>query len=92
MEKFELIKFDDFLDELLGHPGTKERDEFEQEVINDILKEKIRIERKKRNLSYKALSKQTGIKESIIRKIEESTTEVKFGYVFKVLNALNIKI
>lgn len=83
---------EDLTDQYIGKKGTKERDEFENELRLDLLGQAIKQARLKRNLTQEELSVLVGVKKAQISKIENSTTDARFTTILKVFEALGAKV
>lgn len=85
-------KLEELTDKYIGKQGTKERDEFENELRLDLLGEAIKQARLERNLTQEQLGDLVGVKKAQISKIENSTTDARFATVMKVFKALDVKV
>ncbi|GAB1416718.1 helix-turn-helix transcriptional regulator [Paludibacter sp.] len=83
---------EDLTDKYIGKKGTKERDEFDNELRIDFLGQAIKQARKERNLTQEELGKLVGVKKAQISKIENSTTDARFTTILKVFDALGAKV
>ena len=83
---------EDLTDQYIGKKGTKERDEFENELRLDLLGQAIKQARLKRNLTQEELGVLVGVKKAQISKIENSTTDARFTTILKVFEALGAKV
>lgn len=83
---------EDLTDQYIGKKGTKERDEFENELRLDLLGQAIKQARLKRNLTQEELGALVGVKKAQISKIENSTTDARFTTILKVFEALGAKV
>ena len=83
---------DEIKDEMIGLPGTPEREEYEFELKMDILGEMIRTARLKSNLTQEELGKLIGVQKAQISKLEKSTRNVTVGTILKVFHALKAKV
>ena len=79
-------------DKHLGKIGTKERDNYEQELRIEILAEEIKQLRKERNLTQEQLGNLIGVQRSQISKLENGMTNITVGTILKLLNALKAQI
>jgi len=79
-------------DKYIGKKGTRERDEFENELRLDLLGQAIKQARQERNLTQEELGELVGVKKAQISKIENSTTDARFTTVLRVFQALGAKI
>lgn len=83
---------EDLTDQYIGKKGTKERDEFENELRLDLLGQAIKQARLERNLTQEELGALVGVKKAQISKIENSTTDARFTTILKVFEALGAKV
>ena len=79
-------------DELIGKIGTQERDEYEYELIMEILGRMIRSARKERQLTQEELGKLVGVKKAQISKLESSANSARIDTIIKVFKALKAEI
>jgi len=85
-------KLEELTDKYIGRQGTKEREDFENELRLDLLGEAIKQARLERHLTQEQLGELVGVKKAQISKIENSTTDARFATVMKVFKALNVKV
>jgi len=85
-------RLEDLTDKYIGGKGTKEREEFENELRLDLLGEAIKQARIERHLTQEQLGELVGVKKAQISKIENSTTDARFATVLKVFKALDVKV
>lgn len=83
---------EELTDQYIGKKGTKERDEFENELRLDLLGQAIKQARLKRNLTQEELGVLVGAKKAQISKIENSTTDARFTTILKLFEALGAKV
>ena len=83
---------DEITDKYVGKKGTKERDEFENELRLDLIGHAIKQARKERNLTQAQLGELIGVQKAQISKIENNLTDARFETILKVFRALNAKI
>ena len=83
---------EELTDKQIGKKGTKNRDDFENELRLDILGTKIKEMRQEKNLTQEQLGVIVGVKKAQISKIENSLTDARFDTILKVFKALNAKI
>ena len=91
-EKMKTYKLEDLTDKYIGKKGTKEREEFDNELRLDLLGEAIKQARLERHLTQEQLGELVGVKKAQISKIENSTTDARFATVMKVFKALDVKV
>ena len=87
-----LTSLEEMMDEHIGKIGTKDRDEFENELRMDLLGEAIRRAREERNLTQSQLGELVGVQKAQISKLENSLTDARLETVLKVFRALNAKV
>jgi DNA-binding XRE family transcriptional regulator len=83
---------DELTDKYIGKKGTKNRDEFEQELRLDLIGQTIKQVRLERNLTQEELGELVGVKKAQISKIENSATDARFATILKVFKALDAKV
>lgn len=83
----------ELLDRDLGPVGTKERDEFEKEVADDIqayrVGEAIKRARLSKNLTQEQLGDKVGVQRSQISRLEKGRN-ITFSNLIRILRALGI--
>lgn len=79
-------------DLLIGKKGTEERDEYEFELKLELIGDMIKTARKKRKLTQEQLGELVGVKKAQISRLENSTGNVTFETVMRILNALGAKL
>tara|TARA_R110000823_G_scaffold311718_1_gene437582 strand:+ start:38060 stop:38350 length:291 start_codon:yes stop_codon:yes gene_type:complete len=89
MKSYKLSEAEDLL---IGKKGTKERDEYEFELKLELIGDMIKTARKKRNLTQEQLGELVGVKKAQISRLENSTGNVTFETVMKILDALGAKL
>lgn len=83
---------DEITDQFIGEKGTKNRENFENELKLDLIGQTIKQIRKERNLTQEQLGAIVGVKKAQISKIENSLNDARFETIIKVFKALNAKI
>ncbi len=83
---------EELTDKYVGKKGTKERNEFENELRLDLIGYAIKQARKKRNLTQEQLGELVGVKKAQISKIENNATDARFSTIMKVFGALKAEI
>ncbi len=89
MKTYKLSEAEDLL---IGKKGTKERDEYEFELKLELIGDMIKTARKKRNLTQEQLGEMVGVKKAQISRLENSTGNVTFETVMKILDVLGAKL
>ena len=72
--------------------GTEERDEYEFELKLELVGDMIKTARKKRKLTQEQLGELVGVKKAQISRLENSTGNVTFETVMRIINALGAKL
>ena len=83
---------DEITDQFIGEKGTKNRENFENELKLDLIGQTIKQIRKERNLTQEQLGAIVGVKKAQISKIENNLNDARFETIIKVFKALNAKI
>ncbi len=83
---------DEVTDKFISEKGTKNRENFENELKLDLIGQTIKKIRKERNLTQEQLGVIVGVKKAQISKIENSLNDARFETIIKVFKALNAKI
>ncbi len=83
---------DEAEDLLVGKKGTKERDEYEFELKLELIGDIIKTARIKRNLTQEQLGELVGVKKAQISRLENSTGNVTFETVIRILDALSARL
>ena len=83
---------DEVTDKFIGEKGTKNRENFENELKLDLIGQTIKKIRKERNLTQEQLGAIVGVKKAQISKIENSLNDARFETIIKVFKALNAKV
>ncbi|HEY9183969.1 MAG TPA: helix-turn-helix transcriptional regulator [Salegentibacter sp.] len=91
-KKIKQYSLEEVTDKYIGKPGTKEREDFEDELRLDLIGEAIKKARKDRNLTQAELGKLVGVQKAQISKIENNLNDARFETILKVFKALNAKI
>lgn len=85
-------RLEELTDQYVGKKGTKEREEFDNELRLDLLGYEIKKARKQKNLTQSQLGEMVGVKKAQISKIENSTTDARFSTILKVFKVLGAKV
>ena len=88
----ELTTLDGLTNKTFGPKGTPKRDNFEQELKMELLREEIKRLRKENNLTQEELANLIGVKRAHISKIENSANNITIATLLKVFNALDAQI
>lgn len=91
-KQFKIYSFEEVLDKNIGKKGTPARNRFERKVQMEILRDQIKMLRKKRNLTQEQLGKLIGVQKAQISKLENSPKSARFDTILNVFDALNAEI
>ncbi len=86
------IGLSELKDKSLGKIGTPKRDEYEYELKVELLSEQIKTLRKERKMTQEQLGELIGVQRSQISKLENNTSNVTVGTIFKVFSALKATV
>ena len=92
MANLKTKSLDEITDKHIGKVGTKERDDFENELRLDLIGLAIKKARKDRKLTQAQLGELVGVQKAQISKIENNLNDARFETILKVFKALNAKI
>ena len=90
--KLKVYSLDEVLDNQIGKKGTPSRNRFDRKVQLEILRDQIKMLRKKRNLTQEQLGKKIGVQKAQISKLENSPNSARFDTILNVFDALNAEI
>ena len=79
-------------DEIIGKRGTPARERYEKKLQIELLRDHIKMLRKKRNLTQEQLGKLIGVQKAQISKLENSPKSARFDTILNVFDALNAEI
>ncbi|MCF8214621.1 MAG: helix-turn-helix domain-containing protein [Chitinophagaceae bacterium] len=79
-------------DKFIGAKGTPKRNVYENELRLDLLGEKIRQTRIKKNLTQEQLGQLVGVQKAQISKIENNFKDTRISTILKVFDALETRI
>ena len=80
-----MTTFDEYLDDVYGKEGSKERTEFEIRAKAFAIGEMIKEERRHANLTQQELADKIGSKKSYISRIERGYSDIQLSTLFKVM-------
>jgi DNA-binding XRE family transcriptional regulator len=80
------------LDDIVGKPGTADRESFENELKADVLAYKFKELRQTQHLTQAELAKRIGIGKGQISKIENGKFNLTLSTINKIAAALGAKI
>ena len=86
------IRLNELIENNYGKIGDPKRDDFEQELRIELIREEIKKLRKENNLTQEQLGKMIGVQRAHISKLENNSQNVTIGTLMKVFNALNAQI
>ena len=92
MANLKTKSLNEITDKHIGKVGTKERDDFENELRLDLIGLAIKKARKDRKLTQAQLGELVGVQKAQISKIENNLNDARFETILKVFKALNAKI
>jgi DNA-binding XRE family transcriptional regulator len=87
-----LTKYRDLKDELVGVPGSAEREQFEFELSLELIALKIKEYRRHHNLTQTELGALLGVQKTQISKLERNTVNVTLDTLLKVFKALRTRL
>jgi len=87
-----LYSSEEALDLLIGKISNPNRDKFEYDLQMEIIAEKIKEERKRKNLTQTQLGELIGVKKSQISKLEKGIGDIRLSTIIKVFKALNTNL
>lgn len=87
-----LTTYEELKDELIGAPGTAEREQFEFELNLELIPLKIKEYRKQQGLTQTELGALIGVQKTQISKLETNAVNVTLDTLLKVFGALHTKI
>jgi len=79
-------------DKYIGKEGTKDREEYENELRMDVLGKMIKAARQERNLTQEELGRLVGVQKAQISKLESSANSAKIDTIIRVFSALKAEI
>jgi len=86
------IRLNELIQKSYGKIGDPKRNEFEQELRIELIREEIKKLRIENNLTQEELGKMIGVQRAHISKLENNSQNVTIGTLMKVFNALNAQI
>ena len=92
MNKLNNLKsFDSYLDEQYGKENSVERKEFEAKAKAWYYAELLKDERKRQNITQKALAEQIGKKREYISALEKGQTDMQLSTFISIADALGLR-
>ncbi|MQY79120.1 MAG: helix-turn-helix domain-containing protein [Bacteroidetes bacterium] len=85
-------RFEELEDKYFGKIGTPERDDYEFDLIMELIGEKIRQLRLKNNLTQSQLGELIGVKRAQISKLENGNHSASVSTIMKVFQAMKAKV
>ncbi len=82
----------ELLNEIVGKKGTRDREEFEDELSADVLAYKIKKLRKEKHLTQTQLAEKLGVDKTQISKIENGKLNMTIQSINRILRALDARI
>ena len=86
-----LRSFDSYLDEQYGKENSVERKEFEAKAKAWYYAELLKDERKRQNITQKALAEQIGKKREYISALEKGQTDMQLSTFISIADALGLR-
>lgn len=86
-----LRSFDSYLDEQYGGENSVERKEFEAKAKAWYYAELLKDERKRQNITQKALAEQIGKKREYISALEKGQTDMQLSTFISIAEALGLR-
>ena len=86
-----LRSFDSYLDEQYGKENSVERKEFEAKSKAWYYAELLKDERKRQNITQKALAEQIGKKREYISALEKGQTDMQLSTFISIADALGLR-
>ena len=86
-----LRSFDSYLDEQYGKENSVERKEFEAKAKAWYYAELLKDERKRQNITQKALAQQIGKKREYISALEKGQTDMQLSTFISIADALGLR-
>lgn len=83
---------DEVQDQLIGKPGTPERDKFEYELQMDLIGKVIKKTRLERHLTQEELGKLIGVQKAQISRLESNASNATVDTLMRVFTALKAKV
>lgn len=90
-ELVSLRRFDDVLNEKYGSEKSVERKEFDAKAKAWYYAELLKDERKKQNITQKALAERIGKKREYISALEKGQTDMQLSTFLKITDALGLR-
>jgi DNA-binding XRE family transcriptional regulator len=83
---------EELLNEIIGKPGTPERENFESELNAEVLAFKLKGLRKEKNLTQSQLADKLGMEKGQISKIENGKFNLTLTTINKIAAALGVRV
>ncbi|MEX1132858.1 MAG: helix-turn-helix transcriptional regulator [Flavobacteriales bacterium] len=91
-KKLKLYTLSEVKDQVLGEPGTPDRDSYEHELQMELIGDAIKEARTRRNLTQEQLGKLVGVQKAQISKLENNSGNVTIDTILRVFTALHAKV
>lgn len=85
MKKKNLTSLSDFIDQNIGHKGTKKRDKFDKEYESFKLGVLIQQARQEKGMTQEQLAELAGTNKSYISKLEKDLKDVRFSTLQRII-------
>ena len=83
---------EELLNEIVGRPGTPERENFESELNAEVLAFKLKALSKEKNLTQSQLADKLGMEKGQISKIENGKFNLTLTTINKIASALGVRV
>ena len=92
MKKRNYKRFEELEDKYFGKTGTPERDQYEFDLNMELIGDKIKQLRRKKNLTQSQLGELIGVKRAQISKLENGNHSASVSTIMKVFHAMKAKV
>lgn len=90
LKKLGFVSHEELKNKTYGSKGSKEREQYEEDLKIELIGDFLRKLRKQKNLTQKQLAELMKIDKSYISKIENNLKETKFGTMQRYVEALKV--
>jgi DNA-binding XRE family transcriptional regulator len=90
--KLKTYTLEQVIDKHIGKRGAPSRARFEKKLQMEIVRDYIKMLRKKRNLTQEQLGKLIGVQKAQISKLENSPRSARFDTIINVFSALDAEL
>ena len=92
MAKQKTHTIDKVKDNIIGKPGSPEREKYEVDLRLDVLGDLIRKTRLDRNLTQEELGKLIGVQKAQISKLERNASNMRIETIIRIFDALKAHV